>query len=281
LGFGWFFVVSLPKTAAGTVDQTSVKARTLLTTFSTTLVVTALATVWAVASPMASGCAAATPLNLVVPAPGDTAGFVAQINELRASQGLNALSVDGNLTSVAENWAVNMASQDGIFHRTDLRSGIAVNWKRLGENVGMGPNVKDLMQAFIASPGHYKNLVDPTFTHVGVGTVRTPDGLMYTAHEFAAISGAAAAPPVVVKPAPVVTTPRVTTPRVTTPRVTAPPTTAAPVTTTTTEPPVTVERLVAKQHKLHNGSADDHQQEQNKSQGRCGAHGANKLMAIA
>ena len=257
-----------------------VKARTLITTFSTTLVVSALAVVWAVASPLAAGCAAATPLDQISSVPNESQQFVARINDLRRSQGLNELSVDGNLASIAQTWAVTMAGQDSIFHRSSLDDGVSINWRRLGENVGMGPNVPDLMQAFIASPGHYKNLVDPAFTHIGVGSVRTPDGLMYTAHEFAAVDGAVSAPPVTAPPAPRVTTPRVTTPKApAAPRVTAPPTTAAP-TTTTTEPPVTVERLAAQNDQLEDSSAQDQQQQQDKNQGRCRAHGQ-KVVAVA
>jgi uncharacterized protein YkwD len=257
-----------------------VKARTLVTTFSTTLIVAALAAAWAVASPLAASCALAVPIDQISSATGESSQFVSQVNDLRRSQGLNELTVEPNLTSIAQSWSVNMASQDGIFHRSDLRDGVTINWKRLGENVGMGPNVSDLMQAFIASPGHYKNLVDPTFTHIGVGSVRTPDGLIYTTHEFASVSGASVSPPppVTSPPAPRVTTPRVTTPRVTTPRVAAPTTTPPPPTTTTTEPPVSVARSVSKQHQLHEGGADDQQQQQNKSKGRCRAHGDLKVV---
>ena len=260
------------------------KVKLFPTTLSTTLIVAAVASAWAVASPLAAGCASATPLEQIAHVPGESSQFVAEINQLRRSQGLGDLSVDGNLTAIAQDWAVNMASQDSIFHRDNLSSGVTGNWKRLGENVGMGPNVGDLMQAFIHSPGHYKNLVDPTFTHIGVGSVRTPDGLMYTAHEFAAMSGYSAPapvtspPPPAPTPAPRVTTPRVTTPRVTTPRVTAPPTTAAPA-PPTTEPPVTVERSAADQDELQDGSAEDQQQQQDKNKGRCRAHGGLRLMA--
>jgi hypothetical protein len=227
---------------------------------------------------LAAGCAAAAPLEQISSVPNESAQFVAAINDLRRSQGLNELSVDGNLTAVAQDWAVNMASHDSIFHRESLSSGISINWKRLGENVGMGPNVSDLMQAFIASPGHYKNLVDPTFTHIGVGSVRTPDGIMYTAHEFAAVSGASYSPPATTPPAPRVTTPRApSAPRTTTPRVTAPPTTAAP--TPTTEPPVSVQRSVAEQNELQDGSAQDDQQQQDENQGRCRAHGGRRVVA--
>jgi uncharacterized protein YkwD len=255
-----------------------VKFRGLITTFSTTVAVTVLATAWAVASPMSQGCAAATPLEQIVTTTSATSGFVVKINELRLSKGLAPLVVDANLTGIADDWAKTMAQSDSIFHRTDLRSGVTGNWRRLGENVGVGPDVPQLMDAFIASPGHYANLVDPTFTSIGVGTVRTPDGLLYTAHEFAALAGAS---PVTTPPAPRVTTPRVTTPRVTTPRVvtprvTAPPTTVAP-TTTTTEPPVTIEHLPAKQHELQHSGKNDQQQQNDKSGGRCRSHSATKV----
>ena len=216
--------------------------------------------------------------------PNESSQFVAAVNQLRVSKGLNALIVDGNLTSIANNWAVTMAGQDNIFHRSNLADGVTINWKRLGENVGVGPTVSDLMNAFINSPHHYENLVDPTFTHIGIGSARTPDGLMYTAHEFAAVVGypSAASPASNPSPAPA---PTVAAPRpvvhhvAAAPRVTAPPTTAAPTTTTTAAPPVEVSRSVAHHNKLNDGSADDQQQQNNKGDGRCGAQGGHKVVA--
>jgi hypothetical protein len=87
-------------------------------------------------------------------------------------------------------------------------------WSKLGENVGVGYDVSGLMQAFIGSPKHYENLVDPAWTHVGVGVTRASDGRIYTTHNFMALGGGAPAP------APV-----------------APPTTAPPAPTTTVPPP--------------------------------------------
>jgi uncharacterized protein YkwD len=257
-----------------------VKLRALFTTFSTTLVVAGLAAVWSVASPLSAGCAAATPVDQIAAAPGESSQFVAAINQLRASKGLGTLSVDGNLSSIAQNWAVNMGSQDTIFHRSNLADGVTIDWTRLGENVGMGPTVSDLMNAFINSPHHYENLVDPRFTRIGVGTVRTPDGLMYTAHEFAAVGYSAPAPAPVTPKA--TTPPKTYTPRATTPRVTTPPTTTPPPPpTTTTTMPVEVSRSMAHHNNLNDGSADDQQQKNNKGNGRCGAQGVHKVVAAA
>ena len=259
------------------------KLRALFTTFSTTLVVAGLAAVWSVASPLSAGCAAATPADQLGLASSESNQFVAAINQLRESKGLGDLTVDGNLGSIATNWAITMAGQDDIFHRSNLADGVSIDWTRLGENVGVGPTVNDLMNAFIASPHHYENLVDPRFNRIGVGTVRTPDGLLYTAHEFAAVAGGSTVKPASnPAPAPVVTSaPRPTTPRVTRPHVTAPPTTAAPVPTTTptTAAPVEVVRSVSHENELNNGGSDDQEQQQHKSDGRCGAQSGHKVVA--
>src|SRR5689334_6865423 len=119
---------------------------------------------------MSQGCAAAATVEQTGATPSEAQAFVAKINELRVSKGLNALAVDGNLTSIAQDWSAKMASDQAISHRSDLSSGVTSNWRRLGENVGRGPDVDQLMAAFTASQAHYNNMVDPTFTHIGVGT---------------------------------------------------------------------------------------------------------------
>ncbi len=247
-----------------------------LATLTTSLIVASVAAAWAVASPAALTCAFAAEQGLISATPSESAGFVAAINNLRISQGLNALSVDGNLANVAQDWANQMALADGISHRSDLRSGITADWQTLGENVGVGPTVSSLMDAFIASPGHYKNLVDPRFTHIGVGTVRI-SGILYTAHEFMAVRGAVASTPTPVPSTPVTAAPRVRTvaaPKPAAPVVTAPPTTATPPTTVAPAPtalPTDVEQLPA-DHELHHSSQNNQQEQKGKSSGRCRSH---------
>lgn len=166
---------------------------------------------------------------IAVPDPGSAeADFTARINGLRASKGLAPLSVDAELVTQARAWASNMAGQGRIFHTSDLSNGISANWVKLGENVGVGPDVAVLFQAFVDSPTHYANLVDPKYTMVGVGVVVSGDRI-FTAHRFMAVDTTPPPPP---PPAPVVTAPPTTVPPTTTP-----PTTVAPTTTTTTRPP--------------------------------------------
>jgi uncharacterized protein YkwD len=258
-----------------TVKLVTRTSRRLVTTFATTVVVAVLATAWAVASPLSAQCAAAEVPANISPAPTETAGFVDAINQLRVSKGLNALIIDSNLTDIAQGWAQQMAENDAISHRIDLTAGITSLWKTIGENVGVGPDVQSLMSAFIASPGHYKNLVDPRFTHVGVGSVRTTSGVLYTAHEFMALQSDSAGS-VVTSPPPT-SPPATRAPRAIAPVVTAPPTTVTTMAPTTT----TLLVLPTEQHKLNHSSQNNQQQQNNKSQGRCRSHTSTTLMALA
>ena len=158
----------------------------------------------------------------------DEAAFVAKINGLRASKGLPALQVHQNLVAKARGWAAVMAGAGKIWHST-LSDGITADWKKLGENVGMGGSVDGLHAAFVASPGHYANLVDPNFSHVGVGIVMSGKTI-FVAEMFMQTMSATTAPSVTPPPTTATTAPRPTT--TTAPR----PTTTAPRPTTTTAP---------------------------------------------
>lgn len=100
----------------------------------------------------------------------DEAVFVAKINDLRASKGLAPLQVNANLVAKARTWSADMAAAGKIWHST-LSNGITEDWRKLGENVGMGGSVDGLHAAFVNSLHHYENLVDPNFTHIGIGIV--------------------------------------------------------------------------------------------------------------
>jgi uncharacterized protein YkwD len=128
----------------------------------------------------------------------DEAGFVSRINALRVSQGLPTLEVHPNLVEKARGWAQTMGAAGKIWH-SKLSDGITADWQKLGENVGMGGGVESLHNAFVASPKHYENLVDPDFGYVGIGVVYA-DGTMYVSEMFMKLSAPAAPAPVVAAP---------------------------------------------------------------------------------
>jgi len=106
--------------------------------------------------------------------------FVAHINDLRASQGLVPLEVSSALTSIAADWTQSMASSGVLSHRTNLGQVAPSSWTHLGENVGYGSEVASLHDAFVASPGHYANLVNPAFRYIGVAVVMSGSTMWVT-----------------------------------------------------------------------------------------------------
>jgi hypothetical protein len=138
---------------------------------------------------------------LASPAPANAADsnaeaqFVAQINSIRASNGLAPLAVYGELHSVARSWTDQMVDAGGISHNPNLAGDVSANWTKLGENVGVGSSVSSLMQAFVASPAHYKNIVDPAYNYIGVGVSYDASGRMFTTHDFMALGDAPPPPP--------------------------------------------------------------------------------------
>jgi len=149
----------------------------------------------------------------------DEAAFVAKINNLRASKGLAPFQVNANLVAKARAWSAGMASAGRIWHST-LSDGITEDWRKLGENVGMGGSVDGLHTAFVNSLHHYENLVDPSFTHVGIGIVMSGKTIFVT--EVFMQLMPAKTQPILAPPTTATTAPRVT------------PTTAAPPKPTTT-----------------------------------------------
>ena len=173
----------------------------------------------------------------------DEATFVAKINALRASQGLAALQVNDNLVAKARGWAATMAAAGRIWHST-LSDGITADWQKLGENVGMGGSVDGLHNAFVASPHHYENLVDPAFTQIGIG-IAMSGSTIFVAEEFMQLMPAKSAAPVLAGvTSAVAPTSTTTAPRPPAPKPAPKPVAAAakapvapPTTTTTSAPP--------------------------------------------
>ncbi len=172
------------------------------------------------------------PANTAGADPGDVNDYLARVNRLRASVGAQPLSLDSNLSSLAQSWAQTMASNGTISHTPNLAGGVTAQWSKLGENVGMGPNTELIFNGFVNSPLHYANLVDPAFTHIGIGVVWV-NGTQFTTHRFMAVRSIPAPAPQPA-PTPQPAQPPVYTPPAPTQRSSAPAATPVPAPDTPT-----------------------------------------------
>lgn len=107
--------------------------------------------------------------------------FFANVNSVRAGQGLAPLAYDGSLTSYARWWAGEMAAANSLEHSNI--SSLLGSWWTVGENVGVGPSVQSIHNALVASAGHYANIVGG-YTHLGVGVAIDGEGRIWVAQVF-------------------------------------------------------------------------------------------------
>lgn len=114
--------------------------------------------------------------------PADEQAFVDMINDERRAAGAGPLTVLPVLVDGARQHAARMAAEGRIFHNPNLGD-ITDGWRMMGENVGRGGNIQTLHQAFMDSPGHRANILNPAYDAVGVGVV-WQDGIPYVVEVF-------------------------------------------------------------------------------------------------
>lgn len=122
----------------------------------------------------------ATPANALSSSESD---FAASHNNIRSSRGKSTLVVKDDLVAVARRHSGRMASAEDIWHNPSLGSDVS-GWQVVGENVGMGGSVDELMDAFMNSPAHRSNILDSDYNQFGVGVV-VNNGTIYVTVVFA------------------------------------------------------------------------------------------------
>lgn len=106
------------------------------------------------------------------------------------------LQWDGRLAEVARLHSEEMA-RVGFFSHEGMdgsdpsnrvsRSG--VQWRSTGENIAKCRDVAEAEENFMDEPrfrqNHRGNILNPEYTHIGIGIARGPDGTLYITQEFA------------------------------------------------------------------------------------------------
>jgi uncharacterized protein YkwD len=101
-------------------------------------------------------------------------------NAARERHGLAALATGPRLNAAAERHARRMADARRIYH-----GGYGFPWRHCwGQNVGVGPTLRAVFRALLASPGHRANVLGRCYRRVGLGVVRS-DGRVWVVQDFA------------------------------------------------------------------------------------------------
>jgi uncharacterized protein YkwD len=106
------------------------------------------------------------------------------------------LQWDARLAVVARTHSEEMAASGFFGHQgadgtmPDARiSRVGIHWRASGENIAKYPDIAQAEAAFMNEPrfqpNHRANILNPDYTHVGVGIAKGADGMFYITQEFA------------------------------------------------------------------------------------------------
>ena len=122
----------------------------------------------------------------------DARALFNDVNAARAQRGLPALAEDGSLSRFALQVAEQMAQRhyfghtdpSGVTFEDRLRSS-GLRYHYAAENMAFDADEQAANQAFLHSPGHYGNIMDPHPHRLGVAVVSAGDGEVFYVEEFA------------------------------------------------------------------------------------------------
>jgi hypothetical protein len=99
------------------------------------------------------------------------------INQDRAQHGVGPVALNAGLNAIAQGQANAMAGVRRIFQNPAFPGNVpAANAS--GENVGYGPDIDSVHNAFVASPEHQVIIVGSAYRLVGLAVASSPIGLM-------------------------------------------------------------------------------------------------------
>ncbi len=102
--------------------------------------------------------------------------MVKLVNGERLKRGLSPLKVDLALSEVARFKSQDMLDNNYFSHYSPIYSSpfemmksFGIKYIYAGENIAGNPTVKEAHQSLMNSEGHKKNILNPNFTHIGIG----------------------------------------------------------------------------------------------------------------
>ena len=124
-------------------------------------------------------------------------GIISGVSVERKKAGFSDLTNDSMLTELARDRSRDMSSRNYFSHTNpdgknifDIMDDVGYSYTAAGENIGVTTNPEDtkvaleLMGAWMKSAGHKRNILDKSFTRIGVGVYRGSDGKAFATQVF-------------------------------------------------------------------------------------------------
>ncbi|HEK4968211.1 TPA: sporulation protein [Clostridioides difficile] len=114
------------------------------------------------------------------------------VNIERAKAGLNPLTLDSSISNVATKKSQDMIDNNYFSHNSptygspfDMLKKFGISYKTAGENIAIGQKTpKEVVNAWMNSEGHRKNIMNPNFSKIGVGVAQKSGGSIYWTQIF-------------------------------------------------------------------------------------------------
>nr|WP_245867806.1 CAP domain-containing protein [Sporomusa silvacetica] len=113
------------------------------------------------------------------------------LNADRRANGLPDLQVDSRLTTLARNYAQDMLNRNYFSHYSpegqspfDRIKLAGITYSAAGENIGINQTVQQAEVAFMNSSGHRANILNSSYTKVGIGVTFDKSGNVYVVQDF-------------------------------------------------------------------------------------------------
>ncbi|HBF5318244.1 TPA: sporulation protein [Clostridioides difficile] len=114
------------------------------------------------------------------------------VNIERGKAGLNPLTLDSSISNVATKKSQDMIDNNYFSHNSptygspfDMLKKFGISYKTAGENIAMGQKTpKEVVNAWMNSEGHRKNIMNPNFSKIGVGVAQKSGGSIYWTQIF-------------------------------------------------------------------------------------------------
>lgn len=114
------------------------------------------------------------------------------VNVQRSNAGLHLLTTNWQLCRVARYKSADMANK-GYFSHTSptygspfqMMESFGLKFSAAGENIAYGQRTPaEVMNAWMNSPGHRSNIMNGTYTQIGVGLAKNSSGVCYWTQQF-------------------------------------------------------------------------------------------------
>jgi uncharacterized protein YkwD len=107
-------------------------------------------------------------------------------NVNRKRHGVRPLTVASCVDRYAESWARQLASRNAFYHQGLMPIMRTCNKRAAAENIGKGNvSARRMVQLWMSSPEHRRNLLNPRYHHIGIGSVYSRGGTLYDVQDFA------------------------------------------------------------------------------------------------